>query len=165
MFAAGVTAEVVATVWPIYLFLLVKNYTKIGLIQTGGLLLASVVLLWLGRQIDRRHWRWLRPAVFANALNLFFRGLVVSGLGLFLMESVYQLISLFVWVPFEASVYELAVRDRKLEFFVRREWMLHLGGLISSLVLAVGFVLGTPWQWMFVFGAVSLSMVAIGKTD
>lgn len=165
LFAAGVTAEVVATVWPIYLFLLVKNYTKIGLIQTGGLLLSSVVLLWLGRQIDKRHWRWLRPAVFANAVNLFFRGLVVSGLGLFLMESVYQLVSLFVWVPFEASVYELAVRDRKLEFFVRREWMLHLGGLISSLILALGFSLGAPWQWMFVFGAASLAVVAIGKQN
>ncbi|MDZ7586827.1 MAG: hypothetical protein U0946_03655, partial [Patescibacteria group bacterium] len=145
-----------------YLFLLIRSYTKIGLIQAGGLLLASAVLLWLGRQIDRRHWRWLRPAVFANALNLFFRGLVISGLGLFLMESIYQLVSLFIWVPFEASVYELAVRDRKLEFFVKREWMLHLGGLISSLVLALGFALGTPWQWMFVFGAISLSMVAVG---
>ena len=165
LFSAGVATEVVATVWPIYLFLLVRNYTKIGLIQTGGLLLSSVVLLWLGRQVDRRHWRWLRPAVFANAVNLFFRGLVVSGLGLFLMESVYQLVSLFVWVPFEASVYELAVRDRKLEFFVRREWMLHLGGLISSLILALGFSLGAPWQWMFVFGAASLAVVAISKGD
>ncbi len=165
LFATGATAEVVATVWPIYLFLLIGNYTKIGLIQAGGLLLASAVLLWLGRQVDRRHWKWLRPAIFTNVVNLFFRGLVVSGLGLFLMESVYQLVSLFVWVPFEASVYELAVRDRKLEFFVKREWMLHLGGLISSLILAIGFALGAPWQWMFVFGAISLSMVAVGKQN
>lgn len=163
LFAAGATAEVVSAVWPIYLFLLIKNYTVIGLIQAGGLLLASVALVWLGRQVDRRKWRWLRPAVFANAVNLFFRGLVVSGLGLFLMESLYQLVSLFIWVPFDAHVYELAVRDRRLEFFVRREWMLHLGGLASSLILALGFALGTPWQWMFLFGAVSLSMVAIGK--
>lgn len=162
LFAAGVSTEVVAVVWPIYLFLLVRNYTKIGLIQTGGLLLSSVVLLWLGRQVDRRHWRWLRPAVFTNAANLFFRGMVVSGAGLFFMESVYQLVSLFVWVPFDAGVYELAVRNRKLEFFVRREWMLHLGGLISSLILALGFFLGAPWQWMFVFGAASLAMVAVG---
>ena len=163
LFAAGVTAEVVSTVWPIYLFLLIKNYTVIGMIQTGGLLLASAALVWLGRQVDRHGWRWQRPAIFVNAANLLFRGLVVSGMGLFLMESLYQLVSLFIWVPFDANVYELAVRDRRLEFFVRREWMLHLGGLISSLVLATGFILGTPWQWMFVFGAVSLSMVAVEK--
>jgi hypothetical protein len=41
--------------------------------------------------------------------------------------------------------------------------MLHLGGLISSLILALGFALGAPWQWMFVFGAISLSMVAVEK--
>lgn len=163
LFAAGATADVVGAVWPIYLFLLVKNYTKIGLIQTGSLLLASVALVWMGRQIGHRHWRWQRPAIFVNAANLFFRGLVVSGLGLFLMESVYQLVSLFVWVPFDTNVYELAVRDHRLEFFVRREWMLHLGGLASSLILALGFALGTPWQWIFVFGAVSLSMVAVGR--
>ena len=162
LFAAGVTTEVVSTVWPIYLFLLIKNYTVIGMIQTGGLLLASMALVWLGRKVDHHSWRWQRPAIFINAANLLFRGLVISGMGLFLMESLYQLVSLFVWVPFDANVYELAVRDRRLEFFVRREWMLHLGGLISSLVLAVGFALGAPWQWMFVFGAVSLSMVAIG---
>lgn len=162
LFAAGVTTEVVAVVWPVYLFLLVKSYARIGLIQTGGLLLASVVLLWLGRQIDRRHWRFLKPAVLANAANLFFRGMIVSGPGLFLMESVYQLVSLFVWVPFDAGVYELAIRDRKLEFFVRREWMLHLGGLISSLILALGFALGAPWQWVFMFGAASLAVVGVG---
>lgn len=162
LFAAGVSTEVVAVVWPVYLFLLVKSYTRIGLIQTGGLLLASAVLLWLGRQVDRRHWRFLKPAVLANAANLFFRGMVVSGPGLFLMESVYQLVSLFVWVPFDAGVYELAIRDRKLEFFVRREWMLHLGGLISSLILALGFALGAPWQWVFMFGAASLAVVGVG---
>ena len=69
------------------------------------------------------------------------------------MESVYQLVRLFVWVPFEASVYELAVRDRKLEFFVRREWMPHLGGLISSLIFGSGIFFRAPWQWMLVFGA------------
>jgi len=165
LFAAGVTTEVVSTVWPIYLFLLIKNYTVIGMIQAGGLLFASVALVWLGRKVDQHGWRWQRPAIFVNAANLLFRGLVISGMGLFLMESLYQLVSLFVWVPFDTNVYELAVRDRRLEFFVRREWMLHLGGLISSLVLALGFALGAPWQWMFVFGAVSLSVVAIGKTD
>lgn len=163
LFAAGVTAEVVGTVWPIYLFLAVKNYTAIGLIQAGGLLLASVALVWLGKQADRHQARLWRPAIFTNAVNLFSRGLVVSGPGLFLMESVYQLVSLFIWVPFDANVYELAVRDHRLEFFVRREWMLHLGGLVSSLILALGFALGTPWQWMFLFGAASLSLVAVGK--
>lgn len=162
LFYAGVTTEVVSTVWPIYLFLLIKNYTVIGMIQTGGLLLASAALVWLGRKVDRHGWRWQRPAIFVNAANLLFRGLVISGMGLFLMESFYQLVSLFVWVPFDANVYELAVRDRRLEFFVRREWMLHLGGLISSLILALGFVLGVPWQLVFMFGAASLAMVGVG---
>lgn len=163
LFFVGMTSEVIATVWAIYLFTVVKNYTKIGLVQTGSLLLASLILVWIGRQVDRKNKRMLRPALVANTLNLLTRGAVTSGLGLFFMESLYQLVGLFIWIPFDARIYENAVRDRRMEFFVRRNWLLHIGGLVASIVLVAIFSAGLSWQAIFGLGAATLLAVGLIK--
>lgn len=163
LLCAGMTSEVIATAWVIYLFTVVKNYTKIGLVQTGSLFLSSLVLIWIGRQVDRKNKNMLHPAVIANTLNVLARGVVTSGLGLFFMQSLYQLVGLFIWIPFDARIYENAIKEKRMEFFVRRQWLLHVGGLIASIVLAVALSTNISWPVVFGFGAMALLAVGVIK--
>lgn len=163
--AAGAKSEVVTVVWPIYLFLVVNDYLKVGIIQAASLLLASILLIWLGKQVDRDNKKMIRPALWLNSANLAVRGMVGSGLGLFLLQSAYQLTACFVWVPFDAQIYEIALKEKEMEFFVRREWLLHIGGLISAMLLAGAFWAGLSWRVVFIFGALSLSLVGVVRND
>lgn len=163
LFFAGMKDEAVITVWAIYLFTVVKNYTKIGIIQTGSLFIASLLLFWIGKQVDRKNKKMLRPALLVNTVNVLSRGIIQGGLGLFFIESLYQLAGLFIWIPFDARVYETAIKKRRMEFFIRREWLLHSGGLIGCLVLAIVFSMGIPWYAVFVFGAATLLAVGLIK--
>lgn len=163
LFFAGMKNEVVITVWAVYLFTVVKSYTKIGIIQTGSLFIASLLLLWIGKQVDRKNKKMLRPALLLNTINVFVRGLIQGGLGLFFIESFYQLVGLFIWIPFDARVYETAIKKRRMEFFIRREWLLHGGGLVGCLALAVIFNIGISWQVIFGFGAATLLAVGLIK--
>lgn len=163
LFFAGMKNEVVITAWAIYLFTVVKNYTKIGFIQTGSLLITSLLLLWIGKQVDRKNKKMLRPALLANTVNVLARGIIQGGLGLFFIETLYQLAGLFIWIPFDARVYETAIKERRMEFFIRREWLLHSGGLIGCLALAAVFSVGIPWYVIFGFGAATLLAVGLIK--
>jgi len=161
--AAGAKSEIVQTVWPIYLFLIVKDYIKVGIIQTASLLIASVVLIWLSKQVDKGNKKMMRPAVAANAINLFVRGAVSSGLGLFFLESLYRLVANFVWVPFDAHVYETAVREQRMEFFIRRAWLINIGGLMATVLLAGVFAAGLSWNLVFGLGGLSMALVGVVK--
>lgn len=134
------------------------------LLNFGGfnlVYLLALVIFYIGRSLDnKKKAGYFRPAVIINSLNLFCRGFISAAFPLFILETIYHLGAIFIWIPFNAKVYAAARAEKRLEFFIRREWLIHGGGFVASLALVLFFAFGTHWGWVFGLGAVSLFAVA-----
>jgi hypothetical protein len=151
-------AEVLGLAWPLFIFLVVRNYQTLGLIKSMATL-AAIVLVWaVGRAVDRRGKSILRLGTLINSFNVLLRAFLVNPFALFLVDSAYTLTSGLVATPFSSVFYEEAVKMRKLEFMVEREFIIHLSGTLICLFLAFLMFLKVGWFFVFALGAVGILM-------
>jgi hypothetical protein len=149
---------VLGLAWTLFIFFAVQNYQTLGLIKSGATL-ASLVLVWfLGQWIDRRGKSILYLGTLINSFNVLLRPFLTNPFALFLVDSAYGIASDLVITPFDSAFFEEAIKMRKLEFMVEREFVIHLSGMMACLLVGLMFVLGVPWPWIFSLGVVGLLM-------
>ena len=165
--------------WPLFIFLTVKNYQTVGMVQTAALFGSLGLLWWLRKKVDKKGSRFLKLGVFLNSLVWLWRSLTVSpfafffsNMGLaslfifnpfviFFSNIVYGLGNLLVYTPFDSLVYKIILRRRKLEFLVIRELAIHSGGLIGCLVVWQLIKQGVSWSWVFNLALVGLILPSL----
>ncbi|HUW22354.1 MAG TPA: MFS transporter [Candidatus Bathyarchaeia archaeon] len=149
---------VLGLVWPLFIYLVVKNYGTVGLIKSGASIV-SVILVWfLGRWIDKKGKAILRLGTMFNSFNVLLRPFLFSPFALFLVDSAYGITSDLVITPFDSAFYEAAVKMRKLEFIVEREFVIHSSATLICLFLGFLFTLKVDWFWIFALAVVGILM-------
>ena len=158
----GIEAEVYSVAWYLFIYLTVSSYITLGGIQSVSLLV-SILLLWLvGRWIDKKGPEILNWGVVGNVLNWIIRPFLLTGLGIFIADLFYKLLSVFIWTPFQTVTYERAEKMEKLEFFIQREWVGHISGLGTSLLLVlISKRFGLNWAPIFSLAIVGLLMCTL----
>lgn len=149
---------VLGLAWPLFIFLAVQNYEVLGLIKSAATLVSIVLVWFLGKWIDRKGKGILHLGTLVNAFNILLRSFLVSPFALFLVDSVYGMTSDLVITPFDSAFYEEAIKMRKLEFIVEREFVIHASGVMVCLVLAVLFLFEIGWFWIFLLAVVGVLM-------
>ncbi len=160
-FGVGLIDRFQSIVWPIYVFLLASSYQFLGTI-TSISLLASFILLVIVRNLANRFGgKILKISVPINILNWLSRIFIISGqLSLFLVDLAYQLVSIFIWVPFDRLAYQTAVQTKKLEYFLSRELAIHFGSFVATMILIFSLGLfGLNWPMAFTLSALSLLFI------
>lgn len=144
-------------VWPIFLFGIVgESYQEVGLITSAVLLVSAVTISASGRASDKiGKRRVLRIGSWVNGAVWLVKAFVQTPIQAFVVDSFNKLVSGFQGVPFQALTYHKALkRKHPLEFVVRREILLHFGGLITLLLMIGLWYLGTPLTALFVIASV-----------
>ena len=150
-------ALVTAIVWPIFLFGIVgESYQKVGLITSAVLLVSAVTIFESGRASDKiGKRRVLRIGSWVNGAVWLVKAFVQTPIQAFVVDSFNKLVSGFQGVPFQALTYHKALqRKHPLEFMIRREIFLHLGGLVTILLMIGLWYLGTSLTGLFVIASV-----------
>jgi hypothetical protein len=152
-----IPALVAAIVWPVFLFGIVSgSYEEVGIITSAVLLISAAVMFISGRasdKIGRR--RVLRVGALVNSAIWMVKAFVKTPIQAFAADSFNKLVDGIQGVPFEALTYHKALkRKHPLEFIVRREILLHFGGLITILLMMGLWRLGTPITTFFVIASV-----------
>lgn len=141
---------------PLFIFLTLTSVTKLGAIESVAILSTVIVVWWAGKWVDSKGFGLMKIGIFANALVWLLLPFLSSAASFFIHSTAYLLIAVLIWTPFDSAIYELASRQRKLEFFVRREIVVHT---IGSLFFALMFILfGIQPNWFVVFGLGSISL-------
>ncbi len=168
-------AAVDVIVWPLFVFLLAaESYVKMGLITSGVLLISVVVVFLVGKLVARGGVRSDRRALTFGVVSESFvwiaKMTIQTLTQVFWWDALANILFSFQFVPFDTIVYEqLAAYPRPYEFIVMRELALRLGGLfgLASLLAVIG--LGLPWTAAFVLVALwpllMLLVVKVGSQD
>ena len=150
--------------WPLFIFFTLGKYQVLGWIKGLALFLSVLILMWVGRFIDKRGKGILNWGVGANFFNWLLRILAYSPLTFFLFDFLATLGGILVGTPFQALVYEKARgRYSPLEVFVARDLLANLGGFLACLLLA--FLVNCRFFWFSAFGLGALGAFLIRGND
>ncbi len=156
----GLEGALYGVIWPLFLFQVLRRLVTLGAISSLALFL-SVLLAWqVGRWVDHQPEKVLRFGSRLNALNWLLKPLLFSPYFFALMDSLYQLGGLLVWLPFAALTYRQA-RQRPLVFLAGREFFIHLGWVLG-LLLSWGFYYLTH-SWWLIFSGGFIALLLVGQ--
>lgn len=141
--------------WPIFIFLVVKQYISIGFLVSASVLVATLLTLYIGRVTDEesRH-EVLKIGVVFTFFTWLMRILVVSGVGIFMTDSLYRISRRAVGVPLAAITYEEAKKTSVMNSIIFLQMALTVGKLLVSVItLAVLYLFPGSWLAVFILGA------------
>jgi MFS family permease len=126
--------------WPIFVYLILGNFEKQGLLASLGLVTSTVMVYIAGRIFDTRHsLKAYKFGVYANSIIWLIRGLGRNLGQLLLIETSASAVSPFYWVTYDSLLYERSRdKDEKIiVFMMGRHLMVNMSMLV---VLVVAFI-------------------------
>ncbi len=152
----GVETMIYGVAWWVFVYFAVKNYEVVGAISSGVLFLTLIICFWAGKWIDKRGPGVLKWGVMANSINWLIRPFLKTTSLIFTSDFLYRLVTVFIWTPIDAVTYEMAGKKRRLEFLVKREIWIHLGGLLTCFLVWIFLFVRFSWGAIFILGALGL---------
>lgn len=143
---------------PLLMYLGLISVAELGGIESAAILLSLIVTWWAGRWVDKKGFGIMKMGVIVNALALLLFPFLRQGWEFLLLTSVYVIVAVLIWTPFAAAIYEFASQGRRLEFFIRREMIIHSSSFLFSILLFFGFRQNFPWSISFSLGSLGLIM-------
>lgn len=145
----------VLTIWPIFVFTVVKNFQGTGLLATVATLVATILALYIGKVSDVYSKKLLVKvgAVFA-ALAWLTRIPIASISGAFISDTLSRTSKDVVFIPLSALTYERAASTHILPYVIFFEQSLSIGKLVACLLGILVFTLtGGSFVALFLLAA------------
>lgn len=134
---------------------IVGSFVGLGALTSGVVLLSILVLLGLGRMVDKKgKRRVLRLGAFSQSVLWGARALVDTVPQAFAVQAAARIAGEFLWLPFDAIVYRNAAAGNPFEYVILREWALNLGRLLMLVLMAILLLGGLGWLGSFGLAAV-----------
>lgn len=145
----------VLVVWPIYIFILIKNYQDTGALVTVATLVATVIALFIGIYSDRHgKKRVLQIGGFFYVLSWLARIPVINAFGAFITDAISRTSKSLVFIPVSAMTYERAETTHILPYVVGMEQMLSVGKFMGAILGMIVFAATGSFVALFIMGAI-----------
>ncbi len=151
--ADGAETVIAFTIWPIFIFgILKENYIAVGTISAAIVLVTVLLQLIMGRLTDKMRKRSLiRAGSALYAIGWAIKMFVQTGSQIFVVSSYHSLTGIIKGVPFTTLIYEqMADRGHYIdEYTVLREVSLNVGRVLMLILcfILLGFV-GLTWTFL-----------------
>lgn len=153
---------IVLVVWPIFIYLIIKNYFSIGSIIALTTLITILVTLYVGKITDKkRKHPILRYGTIFSSLAWFLRLLVSGTWGVFLVDSLSRISKNVIHVPLMAITYERARASSVMKTIVFFQMSLVVGKILAS-VLVILLLIIFPGSFAPAFIAAGLFTLLYG---
>jgi MFS family permease len=167
----NINSTIYSLFWPIFVFLILGNFEKQGLVASLSLVAGVVMVYVAGRIFDKKHSNNVyKFGVVLNSIAWIARGFVKTLNQLVVVETFAQGISPLYWVTFDSLLYERA-REKDEQVMVFMVGRLLVISLAVFLVLAFALtVSGFEWRFwalwiMALLGALSTKYMWEKKDD
>lgn len=153
----------VLTVWPIFLYTIVTDYQKTGILVTVATLVSSILALYIGKQSDRYSKRLLlRVGAFFYFLVWLARYVVNNFWSAFFVDTLSRTSKDMVFIPLSTLTYERAESTHIMPYVVFFEQSLSVGKILAALMgMAVFAITGSFWLLFVLAGLFSLLYMLI----
>lgn len=140
-------------IWPVFIFVVVEGYEKVGLLVTVATIIATLASLYIGKISDQYSKQMLvKIGSLLLSLSWFFRTVLFAPLSVFGVDSLSRTSKDIVFIPLSTLTYERASKYHIMAYIIFFEQSLAIGKLIAALLGAALFAL--------VVGPLGLSLVA-----
>jgi hypothetical protein len=156
----GFGEEMIAlTLWPIFMFLVVNDFLKLGFISAASIIVATLAYLYIGHITDKHDRRTvLRSGSIFYFFGWLFRVMARSGLGILMIDAYSRISKQAVVIPMMSDIYQEAKEENVMDTVVFFEMALTIGKILAILLAVVLLQIFTPgWNAVFVLaGLLSL---------
>ncbi|OGD62960.1 hypothetical protein A2160_04315 [Candidatus Beckwithbacteria bacterium RBG_13_42_9] len=143
---------------PLIMYVGLITVAQLGGIESISTILSLIITWWAGQWVDKKGFGIMKIGVAVNALGLLLFPFLHQGWAFLIFNSIYLIVSVLVWTPFNTAIYEYACKNRRLEFFVAREIILNSAAALFCALLFLGFWQHFSWQVLFGIGSLGLIM-------
>lgn len=153
----------VLTVWPIFIYIIVKNYESTGILTTIAALVATILALYIGKVTDNYSKRLLiKVGTFLYFIIWLARFVATSFWSVFFVDSLSRTSKELVFIPLSTVTYERAEATHILPYVVFFEQALSIGKLVACILGIVLFTFTGSFYALFALaGLVSLLYILI----
>lgn len=145
----------VMTVWPIFIFTIIKNYQDTGTLVTVATLVATALALYIGFYTDSHSKKsLLRAGTFIYALTWLARLPVVSPFATFITDALSRTTKSLVFIPASTLTYERAEETHIMPYIIGFEQMLAIGKLLAAIIGMFVFLATGSFAAIFIMGAI-----------
>jgi MFS family permease len=144
----------VLTIWPIFIYIIVKNYKDTGLLAGGASLLAAILALLLGNLSDKhtKH-RLVKIGTYFNSLFWVAKAFAFNFLTAFALDTASKTAKETLFVPLTTLTYIRAEQTHVVPYAVFFEQSLAIGKLSAALIGALLFSLTGSFVVLFIVAA------------
>ena len=155
----GALSIVSGILWPIFIFLTLKNVISLGLIVGGTSLFLMFAITYIGRLSDKSPNKTLKAGVYSNSTSWPLKILLLSPFGLFFTNFFSAIASSAIDISFAKIIYEKARHSKNIvNYFIFRELNLGVGRvfilltalLLNNLILIFIFATLIPFGYLVI---------------
>lgn len=167
--ADGFQESIGFVIWPIFIFLILKEeYLYVGVISTVVILISTVIRYLIGEATDRFDKKKLmRTGSILYFLGWIGKAVVETAFQVFLAGTFHNLSAIILRTPLDATTYEIAADEGHYidEFSVLKEMSLHLGK-VTATIFSIVLLLFLNIYWLFILAAmVSVLVNLVSKEE
>lgn len=143
---------IVLTIWPIFIYTVVKDYLEIGSLVAVATLITGFVVLYLGRAADKyKKTNMLKIGTIIYCFSWLIRGLAKNIWQVFSFDAVSRFTKELLFIPLEAITYGQAKKFGILAYVVFFEQSLAVAKTLAALLilLILNFFV-SPWVPIFI---------------
>jgi MFS family permease len=150
--------ESILTVWPLYVFLILQGVDKVGFLYSLSLFIAMIMSFFIGFYID--HNKSKKPFMVSGGVLSFLwfvRMQVVDLWGIAFVDVANRLVGSFHWLFYDSILIKRGSGKKVFPFFVYREIMISIGGIIIWSSFITVFMFSDDWKILFLLAALGTS--------
>jgi hypothetical protein len=158
---------IVLTLWPIFIYVVIKDYLDIGTVVALATLTTSFIVLYLGKLADRyKKEHIVRWGSAIYAVVWLIRILATKAWHVFSLDTASRIAKEILIVPLVTTTYANAKKMGVLSYVVFYEQSIAVAKFATAalLLLILQFV-GTPWTAIFIVGAAFSLFYMLLKED
>lgn len=149
--------DAILFLWPLYVFFVLGNIEKVGYLYTFSLFLALLVVYFIGVYIDRVKTKraYFLSGGFLSVMWLL-RTQRLSIWGIAFVDAFDKLMGSMHWMFFDTMTLRNARGNQALSYFVYREIVTSVGGVLFWLAFALFFWYNQGWNALFIAGGIGV---------
>lgn len=146
---------IVLTVWPIFIYTVIKDYASIGEIVAGATLVTGIGVLLLGKFIDKYgQIKFLRLGSILYFITWVFRAFATKGWHILSLDTTSRFSKEMIFLPIESMTYKVAKKLGPLSYAIFYEQSLAIAkALAAFLAIIVIYCFTDPWIPIFMLAA------------
>ena len=163
---SGMDSIIYSIFWPVLLFLVLENFTKIGFLNSFSFLVSSATVLIIGKYIDKHGTKVIHGiGAFLNSLLYLPRMIFGNPFLFYALDLSDRLIMGTYTLPQMALAYEKARKVNGSDFIIFRELSLHAGIIFTVATSLVALQFISNWKLLFALAMIGSLLTYFIETD